>query len=161
MADLRKILENVDSSESKVEWIFSVSMLTEGWDVKRVFQIVPHEERAFNSKLLIAQVLGRGLRIPLNWPLQAGVPKVVVFNHEAWAGSVRRIVNEVLEYEKKITSRSVDYSPYHLDLLSVEYSNVQKKEVIEKTGTYKLFEKGYIDLARTEEKETKYIEFEE
>jgi len=25
---------------------------------------VPHEERAFNSKLLIAQVLGRGLRIP-------------------------------------------------------------------------------------------------
>ena len=25
---------------------------------------MPHEERAFNSKLLIAQVLGRGLRIP-------------------------------------------------------------------------------------------------
>jgi hypothetical protein len=36
-------------------------MLSEGWDVKNVFQIVPHEERAFNSKLLIAQVLGRGL----------------------------------------------------------------------------------------------------
>ena len=33
-------------------------MLSEGWDVKNVFQIVPHEERAFNSKLLIAQVLG-------------------------------------------------------------------------------------------------------
>ena len=29
-----------------------------------VFQIVPHEERAFNSKLLISQVLGHGLRIP-------------------------------------------------------------------------------------------------
>ena len=41
-----------------------VSMLTEGWDVQNVFQIVPHEERAFNSKLLIAQVLGRGLRVP-------------------------------------------------------------------------------------------------
>ncbi|UKI49542.1 MAG: hypothetical protein L6U99_12975 [Clostridium sp.] len=60
-------LKTVDDKESQVEWIFSVSMLTEGWDVKRVFQIVPHEERAFNSKLLIAQVLGRGLRVPVIW----------------------------------------------------------------------------------------------
>ena len=47
-------LKAVDSVASKVEWIVSVSMLSEGWDVKNVFQIVPHEERAFNSKLLIA-----------------------------------------------------------------------------------------------------------
>ena len=60
-------LRTVDSSASKVEWIVSVSMLNEGWDVKNVFQIVPHEERAFNSKLLIAQVLGRGLRRPDGW----------------------------------------------------------------------------------------------
>src|SRR3989338_4527324 len=57
-------LKNVDDKENSVEWIVSVSMLTEGWDVKNVFQIVPWEDRAFNSKLLIAQVLGRGLRIP-------------------------------------------------------------------------------------------------
>ena len=30
------------------------SMLSEGWDVKNVFQIVPHEGEAFNSKLPIA-----------------------------------------------------------------------------------------------------------
>ncbi|MBI3741133.1 MAG: DEAD/DEAH box helicase family protein, partial [Chloroflexi bacterium] len=53
-------LRLVDNAASKVEWIVAVSMLNEGWDVKSVFQIVPHEERAFNSKLLIAQVLGRG-----------------------------------------------------------------------------------------------------
>jgi type III restriction enzyme len=47
-------LKLVDKAASKVEWIVSVSMLSEGWDVKNVFQIVPHEERAFNSKLLIA-----------------------------------------------------------------------------------------------------------
>ena len=57
-------LEAVDRSDNPVEWITSVSMLTEGWDVQNVFQIVPHEKRAFNSKLLIAQVMGRGLRIP-------------------------------------------------------------------------------------------------
>ena len=58
------LLGKVDEKESKVQWIFSVSMLTEGWDVKNVFQIVPWEDRAFNSKLLIAQVLGSGLRVP-------------------------------------------------------------------------------------------------
>jgi type III restriction enzyme len=56
-------LKHVDDPASSVEWIVSVSMLTEGWDVKNVFQIVPHESRAFSSKLLIEQVLGRGLRI--------------------------------------------------------------------------------------------------
>ncbi len=60
-------LASVNNSTSKVEWILSVSMLNEGWDVKRVFQIVPHEKRAFESKLLIAQVLGRGLRVPDGW----------------------------------------------------------------------------------------------
>ena len=33
--------------------------LSEGWDVDNVFQIVPMEERVFNSKLLISQVLER------------------------------------------------------------------------------------------------------
>jgi site-specific DNA-methyltransferase (adenine-specific)/adenine-specific DNA-methyltransferase len=41
-------LPYVDSKEDAVEWIISVAMLTEGWDVKNVFQIVPMEERAFN-----------------------------------------------------------------------------------------------------------------
>jgi len=59
-----RALDDVDRPDNPVEWITSVSMLTEGWDVQNVFQVVPHEERAFNSKLLIAQVLGRGLRVP-------------------------------------------------------------------------------------------------
>lgn len=32
-------LQNVDDKNDPVEWIISVSMLTEGWDVKNVFQI--------------------------------------------------------------------------------------------------------------------------
>ncbi len=43
------LLKSVDDADSPVEWIVSVSMLTEGWDVKNVFQIVPHESRAFSS----------------------------------------------------------------------------------------------------------------
>ena len=74
-------LKKVDESENPVEWIVSVSMLTEVWDVKNVFQIVPYGSRAFNSKLLIAQVLGRGLRVPLGMQQ----PLVTINNHEKWS----------------------------------------------------------------------------
>ena len=154
-------LRGVDGSESKIEYIFSVSMLTEGWDVKRVFQIVPHEERAFNSKLLIAQVMGRGLRIPIGWPMSAGQPKVDVFNHEAWAGAVQGLVNDVLEFEKKIICRNVLESEYNFELLNVEYDPRPKTKTVTKKPVDNLFLKGYVTLATTQEHEEKYVEFNE
>lgn len=92
-------LKRVDDPDSEVEWIVSVSMLTEGWDVKNVFQIVPHEQRAFCSKLLIAQVLGRGLRVP------PGVEQpvyVTINNHERWTDEIRDLYRGVLETENRI-----------------------------------------------------------
>jgi len=88
-------LKGVDDKDNPIEWITSVSMLSEGWDVQNVCQIVPHEERAFNSKLLIAQVLGRGLRIPPEY--KGEQPVVTVFNHDNWSSSIKHLVNEVLE----------------------------------------------------------------
>jgi len=93
-------LREVDDAASEVEWIVSVSMLTEGWDVKNVFQIVPHESRAFNSKLLIAQVLGRGLRVPPGLGTQ---PLVTINNHEAWSEEIGELLQEVLEVEKTLS----------------------------------------------------------
>lgn len=95
-------LKDVDSKDDLTEWIISVSMLTEGWDVKNVYQIVPWEDRAFNSKLLIAQVLGRGLRIPPEY--QSPQPRVRVFNHDAWSRNIKGLVDEILEIEMKLTS---------------------------------------------------------
>ena len=90
----RMRLSKVNEKGNPVEFIFSVSMLTEGWDVKRVFQIVPDDERAFNSKLLIAQVLGRGLRVPEGWDTSKwGAPTVTVFNHEKWSANVEALLN--------------------------------------------------------------------
>lgn len=96
------MLDFVDNKENSFEWIISVSMLTEGWDVKNVFQIVPWEDRAFNSKLLIAQVLGRGLRIPLEYSNPQ--PAVTVFNHDSWSKNIKSLVNEILEIETRIIS---------------------------------------------------------
>lgn len=151
-------LRTVDNPGSKAEWIVAVSMLNEGWDVKRVFQIVPHEERAFNSKLLIAQVLGRGLRVPAGW--QGSQPEVTVFNHEAWAPQIRHLVNEVLEMEKRLSSYSLEDSPYHFELHNIEYrwepSGIKKPMDRE----YDYFAKGYVDLATDYAVEDVAIEFE-
>jgi type III restriction enzyme len=151
-------LPYVDRPSSKVEWIVAVSMLNEGWDVKRVFQIVPHEERAFNSKLLIAQVLGRGLRVPIGW--EGAQPEVVVFNHDAWANRIRHLVNEVLEIEKRLSSHVLEDSSHHFTLHNIDYTlettSVKKPMV----GVYTLFSKGYVDLATDVATEDVSVEFE-
>ena len=118
------ILKLVDDPNNKVEWIVSVSMLTEGWDVKNVFQIVPHEERAFNSKLLIAQVLGRGLRIPQKY--ENDQPTVTVYNHSKWSSAIKDLVYEVMSYEKRIRSYPVQKGKnYNFNLHQINY----RKEV--------------------------------
>src|SRR6058998_2895988 len=99
-------------------------MLSEGWDVKNVFQILPHEERAFNSKLLIAQVLGRGLRRPENWNYDQ--PIVSVFNHDAWSSRIRQLLAEILEIEKRLASTVAPSSKYHFDLHTLDYDKEQQ-----------------------------------
>lgn len=151
-------LPYVDNAANKVEWIVAVSMLNEGWDVKRVFQIVPHDERAFNSKLLIAQVLGRGLRIPTAWAGEQ--PEVTVFNHDAWASRIRHLVSEILEIEKRLSSHVREDSSHNFDLYNIDYTlqttNVKKPM----EGEYRLFAKGYVDLATDSPAEDVTIEFE-
>ena len=155
--DVRK-LPYVDAPASRVEWVVSVSMLNEGWDVKRVFQIVPHEERAFNSKLLIAQVLGRGLRIPNGWTGEQ--PEVTVFNHDAWASRIRHLVNEILEIEKHISSHVLEDSPYHFDLHNIDYTLQETSVKKPMVGEYTLFAKEFVDLATDSPAEDVSIEFE-
>jgi len=137
-------LRMVDSPQSKVEWIISVSMLSEGWDVKNVFQILPHEERAFNSKLLIAQVLGRGLRVPENWHGEQA--KVTVFNHESWAPKIEHLVNEILEMDKRVSSVVLRNSEHHFTVHNLEYEKTETSTKVTAPGEYNLFERGHLDL---------------
>jgi len=117
------LLQTVDDPDNPVEWIVSVSMLTEGWDVKNVFQIVPHEQRAFNSKLLISQVLGRGLRIPEGL---AGSVFVKINNHEKWTSNIINLYNEVLEIENRLSwGYDENRADFVFPLYNLEYSSVQ------------------------------------
>lgn len=139
-------LPYVDRPDDPTEWIFSVSMLTEGWDVQNVFQIIPHEKRAFNSKLLISQVLGRGLRT-------AGLSKPVVrvFNHSNWSREIEGLVAEVLEQERRIRSHPVESAraPYHFELHQLSYDTIRTEQPLklkDGNGQLQLFKRGFINF---------------
>ena len=150
-------LKDVDDKYNPVEWITSVSMLSEGWDVQNVCQIVPHEERAFNSKLLIAQVLGRGLRIPPEY--RGEQPVVTVFNHDKWSGSIKGLVNEVLEIEKRLYSYPIPKDKdYNFVLHNIKYDRTPKVVETPQIKEY-VFSKGFITIstqAKITAKETIY-----
>jgi type III restriction enzyme len=154
------ILERVDDKDNPIEWITSVSMLSEGWDVKNVFQIVPHEERAFNSKLLIAQVLGRGLRVPEAY--RGSQPVVTVFNHDKWSGNIKHLVDEVLEIEKRIHSYPVEKKEdYNFELYQIDYEKViEETKEYPKENEFELLNKGYITYSSQDETIPEKTEYE-
>lgn len=155
-------LKNVDDKDNPVEWVISVSMLTEGWDVKNVFQIVPWEDRAFNSKLLIAQVLGRGLRVPEEY--KSPQPKVRVFNHDSWSRNIRGLVDEILEVEVRLISSpltSGDREKYHFDIYNIDFTK-EEKEIGAKKDTEEFdYSKGYTNLVSQVERNDKETEYED
>lgn len=118
-------LRSVDNQDNPVEWIVSVAMLTEGWDVKNVFQIVPHDSRAFNSKLLISQVLGRGLRIPKVYVGREDI-KVKVYNHVKFSAEIQKLFDDVLEIDERLPVL-VDKTDTHLNF-HIHNLNYEKDE---------------------------------
>jgi type III restriction enzyme len=160
-ANVQKLKE-VDNYDNPIEWIVSVSMLTEGWDVKNVFQIVPWEDRAFNSKLLIAQVLGRGLRIPSEY--QSPQPKVRIFNHDAWSRNIKGLVDEILEIEKRLVSTPLekgDRSKHHFEVHHINYDKKAITKEAKKEHQEFDYTKGFIELQSQvikSEKESEYTD---
>lgn len=65
-------LLSVEDPANPVEVVVHVNMLKEGWDVTNLYTVVPL--RAANSKTLVEQSIGRGLRLP--YGRRVGVPAV-------------------------------------------------------------------------------------
>jgi type III restriction enzyme len=65
-------LLTVEHVDNPVEIVIHVNMLKEGWDVTNLFTIVPL--RAANSRTLVEQSIGRGLRLP--YGSRVGIPAV-------------------------------------------------------------------------------------
>ncbi|MFO1053960.1 MAG: DEAD/DEAH box helicase family protein [Planctomycetota bacterium] len=62
----------VEKADEPTEIVIHVNMLKEGWDVTNLFTIVPL--RAADSRTLVEQAIGRGLRLP--YGKRTGVPAV-------------------------------------------------------------------------------------
>ena len=111
-SEYKNELNNIEETDPKkvggsVEFIFAVNKLSEGWDVDNVFQIVPMEERVFNSKLLISQVLGRGMRLPRNVPfggIISNYPVLTVTNHDKFADHIKALVDSVTQSDMYLSS---------------------------------------------------------
>jgi len=130
-------LDEIESLDEPAEFIFAVNKLSEGWDVDNVFQIVPMQERVFDSKLLISQVLGRGLRIPRKVPfgkILGNYPIVTVTNHEKFADHIRELVDSVTQCEVYLRSipikadTGLERAKYNFNLFNIMYTPVTNLE---------------------------------
>jgi type III restriction enzyme len=70
--DVVQQLLSVENPANPIEIVVHVNMLKEGWDVTNLYTIVPL--RAANSRNLVEQSIGRGLRLP--YGKRVGVPAV-------------------------------------------------------------------------------------
>lgn len=74
-------LLSVEDPGNPTEIVIHVNMLKEGWDVTNLYTIVPL--RAANSKTLVEQSIGRGLRLP--YGTRVGVPivdRLTIVSHD-------------------------------------------------------------------------------
>lgn len=148
-------LRTIDEPTDSAEWIVSVSMLTEGWDVKNVFQIYPHQKRAFDSKLLISQVLGRGLRRPDGY---RGTPVVHVFNHQRWGQEIDDFVAEILDQETVIAQKPVERPAVpHFDLHRLVLEELPQSVKITKLETNKRLDSLKLSPQIDAEKQTRFV----
>lgn len=74
-------LLNVEDPDNSVEIVIHVNMLKEGWDVTNLYTIVPL--RAANSRTLVEQSIGRGLRLPYGKRVSVpAVDRLTIVSHD-------------------------------------------------------------------------------
>ena len=99
-------LLKVEDPEEPTEIVIHVNMLKEGWDVTNLYTIVPL--RAANSKILVEQSIGRGLRLP--YGKRTGVEIVDRLNIIAH-DKFQEIVDEANRPDSKIRMKAVILNP--------------------------------------------------
>ena len=81
----------IEAPDNPIEIVIHVNMLKEGWDVVNLYTIIPL--RKANSKILIEQSLGRGLRLPYGkriGGLHADIDELAIISHDKF----NDIINE-------------------------------------------------------------------
>ncbi len=102
-------LLKVEHPDEPTEIVIHVNMLKEGWDVTNLYTIVPL--RAANSKILIEQSIGRGLRLP--YGKRTGISIVDRLNIVAH-DKFQEIIEEAKRPESQIQLQQILLTPEDL-----------------------------------------------
>lgn len=93
------LLLEVEKADNPVEVVIHVNMLAEGWDVNNLYTIVPL--RTADSKTLVEQSIGRGLRLP--YGKHTGVDSIDRLNivaHDKFAEIVKIAEDQGFKFQK-------------------------------------------------------------
>ncbi|MHC5824057.1 MAG: hypothetical protein ACYT04_51540, partial [Nostoc sp.] len=102
-------LLKVEHRDEPTEIVIHVNMLKEGWDVTNLYTIVPL--RAANSKILIEQSIGRGLRLPYGKRTSVTiVDRLNIVAHDKF----QEIVDEAKRPESQIRLQQIILTPEDL-----------------------------------------------
>lgn len=138
---LRDLLD-VENPDNPIEIVIHVDMLREGWDIVNLYTMVPL--RKANSKTLIEQNLGRGLRLP--YGKRTGKKEVdthTVVSHDRFneivdaANRENSVIRRGIVIGKDVSTKPLEI----VEVYSQERLEIEKIEDQEKRGiTLKAFE---------------------
>lgn len=104
---LQRLLAIEDANEP-TEIVIHVNMLGEGWDVNNLYTIVPL--RAANSKILVEQSVGRGLRLPFGSLTGVDmIDRLHVIAHEKFNEIIDAANKGELEFQKEYLDDGNDF----------------------------------------------------
>ncbi len=95
----------IEDADEPTEIVIHVNMLGEGWDVNNLYTIVPI--RAANSKILVEQTIGRGLRLPYGKLTGIdSIDRLHVIAHDRFSEIIDTAQAQKFEFQKEYIDNS-------------------------------------------------------
>lgn len=90
----------IENADEPTEIVIHVNMLGEGWDVNNLYTIVPL--RTADSKILVEQTIGRGLRLPFGKRTGIdGIDRLHVIAHDKFSDIINAAQAEQFEFQQE------------------------------------------------------------
>ena len=127
----------IESADEPTEIVIHVNMLGEGWDVNNLYTIVPL--RKADSKILVEQSIGRGLRLPFGELTgNEHIDRLHVIAHDNFQKIIETARNNKFEFQQEYIDNSTDglvgkQVIENTSLLDKEISNIIVKKPVSPT----------------------------
>ena len=96
---LQRLLQ-IENTDEPTEIVIHVNMLGEGWDVNNLYTIVPL--RTADSKILVEQSIGRGLRLPYGeLTKDDAIDRLHVVAHDKFADIIKAARDQSFEFQQE------------------------------------------------------------